>query len=842
MNLRLAALALILLSVTACSSKSAPQQEPQPEQPPTVSLAHILQPVRVSPTRDWVALALDGLTLTDRAGHTHRPYDDEDPVQFISWSPTGERLLAVTDGGKVLLTSPDDAVATDLSDKVTSLGKGPDYHAAWSPDGSEVLLSVGSHEAALWRINPSTSKVTRLNDVNKLEAMHWLADGRVLLEVGAGCCGTQKMYLDLATGKVADGGHSASASVSPDGRLIAIGTYLNGELTVIDVATQKTVASGSDFYLAAPRPPVEITGEYRYGALSWSPDSRFLAFMLGPVGSQPMLRVYDFAWLNGQPSRAEQVVQNWAGQHQWIGNDELLYTTQEGGALHVHLGGAKLSSHPGATRLGLLGSAPIAVRSQDRSRLAYAVAYPDETAELVVADLVTGQAETKQRSKDGVAPLLWSPQADRLVAARARFTVENLSVGGQTSYWRLQGLTDLPLPKGLSTSAAARGPFWGAPGTTVTDSQGYPLSTTFAPMTMGGRTFTPVQIDSDTFLLRREGDRVYLDGRLTHAGTLDLWKEPRFLFTLPLTGGTTFELQWEHHNFGIGPLSVEVVGFETVETPAGRFDTLVLHDERGVRSWWAPGVGRVKVGDALAGKIEPGTPRSLPAIAQLDADTTGILSGGIQVIDQTGRVLLEHPINFLRSKVYWVDAGATSPLVLYYTHTMAEPNMTYRAFAYVPTERKFEPVRWRFPDGRTKEQVAGDVQILAEEWALRLRDDEFYPRGAACIFRWNGIELACGAYEEGIATFRYGDEEALIFHLTGPADEEAWSRMFWDPDLGRKAYRDTRSESGRNMFGYRQAASYAEGVYTLSSINRPTFRFTVERRGDQWRVATWEAQ
>ncbi|HEY3365345.1 MAG TPA: hypothetical protein VGK74_09870 [Symbiobacteriaceae bacterium] len=809
---------------------ASPPEAVAPAEASAVSLA-------VSPTGDWIAAGLDGLTLVDRSGHSIRPYDGKEAVRLLAWAPSGEWLLAGLVGGKFLLVRPADGRVVDPSAQLTGLPDGR-LLTAWSPAGDQVLVTPYLPPAAapIWQIMPPTGAVRLVAGASRVVGIDWLLGEQAMLRQAAGCCGVATARLDLAAGTLKDDGFRGGLAVSPDGKRFAESSYQNGQLTVTDVATGGQKISMRDFGLREPRPGVELKGSYLLRVNSWSPDSRFLSFTLAemePPGA-PMLRVQD---MGAGETYAERVVQAWAGDMVWLGpSGDFVYTTKTpGGGLAVFLNGSQVADHPGGKALlGGWAGVPGAVRSRDGQRLAYGVDLGNGKSELALANLTAGTTETVPDS-EGLVPLAFSSNGDRLVAARLAYVRKELAPGGpRMEGWEAKEITTLS----VTAAPGAVRPFWGPPGTAVWSAQfgqDFPLSVSYAPLLFRGRTLYPVGTREDVFFFRQEGDAVFLDGRLTHAGTLEIWNEPRLLYRGPLTVGATFTLQWEHHNFGVGPMPYRVVGFETVTTPAGNYPTVVLESDLGSRSWWSPGIGQVQAGDVAATRVESEPARPLNVAARLDDTTTGFLAGGLSVLDQDGRVLLDEPINWIRSQVWWADVGASAPIVLYFTHSQAEPNRTYRGFVYRPERKAFEPVRWRLPDGRVKDRVAGDLEQVAGQAAVQLRDDERYPPRSTCVFRWNGTELACAAYTGG---FLGRDEWQFVYGLTRALDEASWAGMFLDAEQGRKAYRATRREDGRNQLMSLSPTKQADGTWVIeASYVRATL--TVVRQGDDWRVATW---
>jgi hypothetical protein len=776
-------------------------------------------PLAVSPSGARAAYGAPGggLMLVDESGTERRLLDGE--VLTLAWAQTSDRLLVGFVGGKAAVVEPATGKIIDLS------GRFDDgwLLAAWAPDGSQVVVTANwiaatADVAPVLLADVSSGAVREVTKTGRVVGLHWLDGGQALLEQAAGTRGSQGARLDLATGALTDLGFRTSWAVSPDGRSLA---ESNGPaLTIQHLDTGEQRLSDREFGWADPRPEMPFFVYVR----GWSPDSRYLALTTtNPAGT---LRV-----MNGREWEPELVAPDWTGAFAWLGQGrDVAYATRtDKDGLTVHRNGAVVGTHPDGIQLGLSDRAPAAVLSPDGRRLAYTVVYPGNRSEVIVADLATGETRALPNSS-GLQPLYWSQENDRLIAAR--LTYESDAHG---EAWKLAGTQVLDPGVVTATPVAKHSPLWAPPGTTVwtapesgSTEEPRVLSRGLAPFTYKGRTFHPTVAGSETLFFRQEGADVWLDGRLTHAGTLQVFDEPRYLFRLPLTLGTTFALHWEHHNFGSGPEYYTVTGFEPVEISSGRQMAVRIQSQRsGDEGVWVPGLGPV----ASGAQVETGVPLPVPAAKHVDGKTL-YLVGTVAVHDQDGRVLWEAQAHPLRSQADWVDLGEGARAVLWYSHTPSEPHQVHYGAVYLPGEGKFVPLRWRLPDGREKTRVAGWLKPF-EGGGLSLQDEEHYPYMAECIFKWVGDHVACSVYR-GEGKLRT-NEETFARLLTLPLDEEAWATIFLDPEQGRAAYRATRREDGWNRLAYANLTPLGEGTWQVGDI-----RITLVRHGEDWRVASWE--
>lgn len=741
-------------------------------------------PLAVSPTGGRIAAGVGGLTIYDNQAAVRLNLPDLRP-RLLRWAPAGDLLLAVTIDGKAYLVGEK---TVDLG--VTTLKDEPS--AAWSPDGTRILLA--SWRAPVYEVTAATGAVRQVLANASTVGVLWLPGDQVYIFQRAGCCGSQGGRLDLQSGEITDLGHYMSWAFSPDGRRLATAPYIGGQLTITDLATGKQEVSQRDFPLSEPRPEVEMTGNYKWIVHGWSPDGSSLNASLQPEGGTGMLRVID---LTGE--RTELVARDMVNIGSWIGpGADIFYATRTDGVMRVFLNGALLSEHPGGE--GLRPNVP----SPDQTRIAYGVMGPEGA--LFVADLRTGRAQRVPDSQ-GLSPLGWTTDDTLLVA---RYNSNN----------KLQAIEKLPLPAAADQPKVTEA-LWGPPGTTVyQERQDRPFSFTYAPFTLKGRDYTPVAYGSDIFLFRRDGGAVYLDGRINHAGGVEIYPEPRLLYRLPLALGTQFGLPWEHHNFGQGFWPWRATAFTAVDG----LTAVRLESSQG-SVLWSPNVGPIPDSGV---QIRHEAPQPLPALATLADGTQAIMVGVAGVQDMQGHTLLEGPdIHPLRSWAVWTTApGAPSPILLAATHTQAEPNVHYRAFYYDPTQKRFQPLSFHLPYGRDKTILAGDI---GED--LLFQDDETYPLRAACRLRWAGDHMECSAYEGGV---KVDSEERFVWHFTTAMDEQSWTRLFQDPEKGRATYRDTRP-NGRNLLSGAQPRREADGTWYLGG-----FRITLAPLGDEWRVAAWK--
>ena len=112
--------------------------------------------------------------------------------------------------------------------------------------------------------------------------------------------------------------------------------------------------------------------------------------------------------------------------------------------------------------------------------------------------------------------------------------------------------------------------------------------------------------DDETIVVTTDQDWLLELGDIGEGGTL-LYKTPKRHFPLYPKEGQTWTESFEEEFPGSGSFTYKVSGFETVETPAGRFDnTARVEVELDAPSgrdhwteWYAPGVGLIKKSSGL---------------------------------------------------------------------------------------------------------------------------------------------------------------------------------------------------------------------------------------------------
>ena len=121
---------------------------------------------------------------------------------------------------------------------------------------------------------------------------------------------------------------------------------------------------------------------------------------------------------------------------------------------------------------------------------------------------------------------------------------------------------------------------------------------------IGGRDLLNLETRAQDRLIQVQflsvGERgVLMHGRRSNAGQIASFKPPRTLLPVPLTVGTTWEL--EDDVAGVAMLQkLKVVAEETITVPAGEFRAFHLHCEQPwplsitIDRWFAPGTGFVK--------------------------------------------------------------------------------------------------------------------------------------------------------------------------------------------------------------------------------------------------------
>lgn len=409
-------------------------------------------PVAASPTGQYVAAGLDGLTLYDTStGQPVLKQVTDRRVRSLHWSPDGRWLLATTAGPGVLLIDPTARSATDLTPQMPGL---PDPHliVSWAPDSHGALVGAGYFGYELpnpvWLIEPTpaappsagangpapAATVRRVGEGGRLTGLQWLPDNQALFEVSAGSGCAWALRTGLATGKQVGDGFCHRGLVSPDTRLSAETQPIGASFSILDLTTMQQTYLWRNAPPGAPAPG-ERWG-YNVRPRAWSPDSRFIAYEVEAWGTWPQgvtpppptLHVADAAGKSTEWTAARFVP-----DVVWLPGDAgLLFATAEDEGLAVHLGDRTLATHPGGKELGIdLGPAG-AILAPDGKRLVYTVTYDREKHGIYLADLVTGKVTPVAESPD-LVPVAWLANGRGLIAACLVFRYDDL--GGGSATW-----------------------------------------------------------------------------------------------------------------------------------------------------------------------------------------------------------------------------------------------------------------------------------------------------------------------------------------------------------------------------------------------------------------------
>ncbi len=138
------------------------------------------------------------LWLATSAGRSAHVVSAAPDPESLQWSPSGAKLLVTTAGA----TGPAEVLVVDPSGSTTQLGSGLVASAAWSPDGTEVGVSLTNHGAAGF-----TSVIESVPASGGLPTV-WQTNTQDVLEVAEWWSGWGIIYWDDPDG---------SASIAADG-------------------------------------------------------------------------------------------------------------------------------------------------------------------------------------------------------------------------------------------------------------------------------------------------------------------------------------------------------------------------------------------------------------------------------------------------------------------------------------------------------------------------------------------------------------------------------------------------------------------------------------------------
>jgi WD40 repeat protein len=198
--------------------------------------------------------------ITASGDHTCGQWDlatGEEIVQLALKHPDWVTSLDLSPDGAYALTTCDDGLArvfrvADGEQVAMVHAPGQPYNAAsFSPDGSTaVLTAAGDKQVSLWDLSAAAvaanqqPTVRRIMDFNKTGEEVWAAkfaaDGRHLLTIGGNDAQLWNLDARKAVVRYSPHGTVASAAISPDGKLIATGSW-DRSAKLWDAATGRAI-------------------------------------------------------------------------------------------------------------------------------------------------------------------------------------------------------------------------------------------------------------------------------------------------------------------------------------------------------------------------------------------------------------------------------------------------------------------------------------------------------------------------------------------------------------------------------------------------------------------------
>ena len=190
----------------------------------------------------------------------------------LALSPDGRRVaVSAGENGNQDIWVHD--IELGVKTRITT-NAGSDWRPIWSPDGEEILYSIGNDDIALRRADGSGELLPLLDTPTRDRVSDWSRDGRYILYTGLdGETGNDLSYLE----RNQEGGwephlflqtafQERSASLSPDGRFVA---YASDESGQFEVYVQPFPEGGR-------RTTVSNNGGWEP---RWSPDGRELFYV-----------------------------------------------------------------------------------------------------------------------------------------------------------------------------------------------------------------------------------------------------------------------------------------------------------------------------------------------------------------------------------------------------------------------------------------------------------------------------------------------------------------------------------------------------------------------------------
>lgn len=364
--------------------------------------------------------------------------------------------------------------------------------------------------------------------------------------------------------------------------------------------------------------------------------------------------------------------------------------------------------------------------------------------------------------------------------------------------------------------APEAGPLWGPPGLILGDviseqtggAEVYAFTYTHEPLPFQGVMLHPVRTPDGTLVLHRDKERVYLHGVVSPRGGYDPLDPPLLLYNLPLEPGD----RWWMPTGALtsSRVEVEIERAETVATPLGQYQTLVLavydapeagkvwEKELIRREWWVPGFGIVRRHDLRDGQIlvreadiqQRAQPEPFPPMGQVAPDKPVLLLDDdqqtVRVVDLSGRELWRLDDTYWRSYYEWVrEPQSEMDLLLHSAFPGSWAGVwTYNAWSYSPDQETMVPLDWVSSAGK-QGSVAGQGQWVNGEFVLH--DARGYPT-REYRYTFNGREFyADPRHDQRIPA---GSAQELLERLVGepPLGQDDFIGAFADPTLGRKAW------------------------------------------------------
>jgi WD40 repeat protein len=222
----------------------------------------------LSPDRQMLAsFSLDGDTILWDVSTVEKLYRLSEACYDVAFSPDGTMVVTVSRSSGVQLWNTDNG---ELLYGLDSFKGG--FSAAFSPNG--FLFIVDQQQNMLFKVDPATGEVVLAFDgfTGFVESVEFSPDGSQLMVADYNAAGTTITLLDIESGQInleIEGFtdlYIVNATMSPDGRFIAVGTSDTDSIYIWDASTGELL----DTIKVDTAPFVQFSPDGQWLAYDWS--------------------------------------------------------------------------------------------------------------------------------------------------------------------------------------------------------------------------------------------------------------------------------------------------------------------------------------------------------------------------------------------------------------------------------------------------------------------------------------------------------------------------------------------------------------------------------------------